>query len=371
MLNPKVIINFFITGALVFTLVSCSDDKSNGNNSDGGKSDGTNTPAGCTTLPTKLECDDTCQGFVMSRILFPTSNENPVGIDFDGDGEIENQLGTLLSTVSGTSPDMNMQEAVDRGIYGGSTVILLKIKAQDMANSASVEAQAWLGENQTCCSDPEKLDACKTESLAGCFNGSHTFCPAADSPTDTFFCGKITNSALALGPSKMLVSLPFSTTSGSTNVLTLNLNQVYVQGKVAADGKSISDGLLAGVISQEDLEKDLYKTIAKMLDDTIKDPDQDENVKKMVTGLFDTDKDGTITEEDLKNNPTVQAVIKPDVDTDGDGKADSVSLAVNFEAVGADIQATCTTTKSDAQFVPTDAQVTPSDAGMSDSSLPN
>ena len=110
---------------------------------------------------------------------------------------------------------------------------------------------------------------------------------------------------------------------------------------MGSDGKSITNGILAGAITQDDLNNNLIPTIKDMLNKTLGDATTDPQVKNIITSLFDADQDGTITEAEVKNSTVVETFLGGDVDVDGDGVKE-LSLGVSFTAVAATIDETGT-----------------------------
>jgi hypothetical protein len=321
---------------LTMLVAACSDDDNGGN----GKTDSkvTNKETGpqpdTGPPPTELVCNSDCKDFVFSKITLPDSTTaSKIGWDYDGDGSKNNALGSILGALSGMAGSLNIQESVDDGVNTGGTLVLLRIQADDFKTDDDSKAQAWTGESIECCSNPDDSAACAAEAKTKCFGGSSTFYPAADSPKDALFKGGIAASAMQYGPSKLKFILPFGNDAGN---LDLNLKAVYLVGKMAADGTSISEGVLAGAISKSELDNTLIPKIAEMLDKTLNDPDQEQQIKDTITTLFDTDKDGSITKEEVAGNSIIKTFLSGDVDVDGDGE-NELSLGVGFEAVSCTI----------------------------------
>jgi hypothetical protein len=279
---------------------------------------------------------------VVNKITLPDSTTaTQIGWDYNNDGSKDNVLGSILGALSTMAGDMPIQESVDEGVFKGSTLLLFRLQASDFVNEAAAKAQAWVGEGQTCCTTIDDVATCKTEAEQTCFNGSHTFYPDPASPDDALFNGKITAGEMLFGPAKMRFVLPFSDID-----LELDLKAVYITGTMGSDGKSITDGVLAGAISQEELDSKLLPSVATMLDDTLNDPDGNQSTKDTIKTLFDTDDNGSISLEEVKGNSIISTFLAGDVDVDNDGVME-LSLGVGFDAISAVI----------------DDQGTPPDAG--------
>lgn len=341
-----------MVGALALFIASCSDD-SNGKTDGPAKTDGPITQVDSGPPPTELVCNNDCSDLVLDSITLPdTTTASKVGHDYDNDGTIDNALGAILGGLAQMAGgSLNIQEALDKGVNKGSTIVLLRLQADDFASDSSSKAQAWTGAQTSCCADPEDATACATEAKTTCFAGSYTFYPDKDSPTDAIFGGSITGGKAVYGPSKLKFVLPFT----GAGDLELNLQAVYLKGTVASDGKSVKDGILAGAITQNDLNTKLIPTVKDMLNTTLNDATVDAQVKSIITSLFDADTDGTITEAEVKDSTIVKTFLGGDKDVDGDGVKE-LTLGVGFTAVSATI---------DDKGTAPDIGVTP-DAGAAD-----
>lgn len=346
-----------IVAVLALFVAGCSDDD-NGK-TDGQVKDDIGVKPDTGPPPTKLECNNDCVDLVMSAITLPdATTASKIGHDYDGDGSVDNALGGILGGLSSmVGGSLNVQEAVEGGVNAGKTLVLMRLQADDWASDDSSKAQAWVGAEMSCCSNPDDKAACATEAKANCFNGSTTFYPASDSPTDAIFGGAISGGKAVYGPSSLKFILPFT----GAGDLVLNLKSVYLKGDVAADGKSITNGILAGLITQDDLNNNLIPTIKDMLNDTLNDPTQDPQVLNIITSLFDGNSDGTITEDEVKNSTVVSTFLGGDVDIDNDGVKE-LSLGVGFEAVSATI---------DEAGTPPDAGPTPDTGATPDAGAPD
>jgi hypothetical protein len=344
---------------VVVLAVACSDD-SETKNDGGGDKDGTTQDYG--PPPTELICNNDCKDFVLNKIILPdAATATQYGWDFNGDGTPDNALGSILGALAGMASGFAIQESLDKGVNKGSTLFLLRLQAKDFQNEAASKAQTWLGAKAACCSNPDDDAACATESKTTCFKGDYTFYPDSASPKDAIFGGTITGGKMHYGPSKLLFSMEF----GDAGALDLNLKMVHLKGTVSADGSKVTSGLLAGVIPKGELDTKLIPTIAKMLQDTLEDPDTEQNVKDTILTLFDSDKDGSVTEQEVKDNSIIKTFLDGDVDVDGDGEKE-LSLGVGFEGVSAVIDESGTPPDAGPQPDTGAPDSTPVDAGPGD-----
>jgi hypothetical protein len=334
-------------GGLCLFLAGCSSENKVTSDSTVGTDRGVLSDLGTVAPPGKIECNGDCKDFVFRRILLPDdSTSGTIAMDFNNDGRPDNALGAILKTLSSMNPQSNLQDRIDSQVYEGSTLVLLRLQAPDFATADRAGAQVWLGSKEACCASVTDVPQCLEEAKQTCFNGSHGFWIDPTSPSDSLFGGRIKGGAVFLGPSKMTLILPF--TAGAK--LEFRMDGVRILGTLS--GNTIKDGILAGGITQANLDNALFPSLANLLNDILADPTTDATTLKLVTGLFDANKDGKITGAELSASDTVKGLFAPDVDVNGDGQKE-LSLVLGFEAITATIKS----------GLPPDAGVHPADAG--------
>lgn len=339
----------FLSIALTFAL-GCS---SNGTpQSDTGKSDGTVTdgaseatldssPDSQTVAP--ISCNNDCNDYVFSRIIVP-SIQNGYAEDLDKNGTTDNRLGSLLKTLeSFLSEDASLQTAVDQSVYTGETVILLRIqpaKALEQAPTSSY-AQTWIGKAATpaCCdlaSAAGDLEVCKTEAEKTCFGGSYSFSPVDKNKLNVFSGSISDKTAFNFGPADLELSIPLSTGKS----IQLKLTRARFSGTIGENG-ALREGFLRGGVEDDVLKNDLLPGIVSVLNDMLLDPEVSGKTKDGIKSFLDKKEPfGQISTEEITGNVLISALLEPDVDLDGDGKVESLSLGIGFESVPAmiDIQ---------------------------------
>ncbi len=108
----------------------------------------------------------------------------------------------------------------------------------------------------------------------------------------------------------------------------VTLKKGHLEADVSATG--MVNGQITGAIPSAQVNSVLIPAIAG----TMNDPTMDPGVK----GMFDTDKDGTVTADEIRNNILISFLLNPDVDTDGKNGPDALSIGVGFTAVPCKIQ---------------------------------
>jgi hypothetical protein len=271
-----------------------------------------------------------CRDLVVSRIIMPTNAPQQVGLELNG--KTYNALGAILGALSGVAGNIDLQGSVDRGVNSGMTLLLARLQAADFANDPGTKGQLWTGAQVACCSSPTS-PTCAAEAKASCFKGDYSFSPAASSPQNLYAGGSIAAGKLSLFAGTLVLPLPI-TTAGT---LDLMLKGAQIRGTLAAAAPAtttITDGVLAGAIPKSEIDNKIIPGVALMIDATLKDPATPQSTKSQILMLFDADKDGTITTQEVAGNALVKTFLAGDVDVDGDGVYE-LSVGVGFEAVGA------------------------------------
>jgi hypothetical protein len=309
--------------AVLFSLSAC------GSNGGGGGGDGsTKNDSNGTVTPTKLSCNadmSNCKDFVFNQLFMPTDSKK-FGLQIDGVSY--NALGSILNAVA---TDMSVQDAMTEYINEGTTLILARIQAKDFANDPAALGQAWIGNEETCCTDPKDTVKCAQEAVKTCFKGDYQFTPDPAGPQDAIISGTITNGKLDMKTNNLLLNLPMS----SAGTIPLKLKSVRIKGTLS--GTTITGGVLAGAIDKNDVNNTLIPAIAKVMDEQYKNPTTPDPEKtKKTLKPFDENNNGEITSEELKSG--IGNLLSGDVDVDKDGVMD-LSVGVGFEAISAAINA--------------------------------
>lgn len=303
---------------------------------DDGGDDGTIDPAG------------TDHTYVVSKISVPTNaNEaTQYGLDIDNkpndaNGGIDNQLGNVLGNIGLLAPSLDIQGSVDEQVDTGGIILLTNLFAKDLASASGVGMWVFLGENPTPAACADANDTVCRKHLTG----SGSFDISADSPQDAKLAGKIVAGKFTGGPGT--VTLQIALSAGNPIDLPLQKAKAELTG-ISATG--VTGGKIGGAIAKNDLETKVYPAIAETIRTTF-DRDCDVggnpnppapakpcNCASGSTGAtlqttFDKDptKDCMISDTEVVS--FVGGLISPDIDLDGDGMADAVSLGVGVQAV--------------------------------------
>lgn len=280
---------------LLLPLAGCSDD------SDPAAADG-GTAVDAGPLTSQMQA-------VINKIKLP-QKATDYAADLDGDGTKDNQIGLILEAFGSLASSFDSQDSVDKTISGGEMLVLLELFAPSATAAPKAELVVMVGSDPD--SDPKN-------------NFTGTAILAAQSGTGATLKGSIKSAKLSAGPGTVQLPLPV----GSTPVV-VSLKKTSVEATLTAKG--MVDGVLRGAVAYGDVTGKLLPSLAAAMDKNYKDSTTSAAVKAMLQ-TFDGDSDGTITGTELQQNAVVGAVLKADVDSDGDGKVDAISVAAGFTAV--------------------------------------
>ena len=333
---------------LAIGLAACSDDSSAGNNN----TRPCNLNGECDSGEDCLWCQDCCvvcslsdgdeYDYIMDELYIPTNatEARSIGVDIDGDGDIDNKLGQIMSLIPA---DEDPNVAIAENIAEGDIIILGRLVV-DAGFPATDEAMAF----QIFQGDTDSGDATE-DNLTG--TGSALIDPSAD--RSLHLCGTITGNYLEAGPSQITITMSLA---GINLDITLDRAQAISEGTVDADGWE--DVMIGGGISQDTMVTNLLPAIVDWLNGDIRD-DPDGSVWEFVRDSVDCACDNTIegceqvvnqegecvcwtppddpadpvSVTELMCNALLATALRPDVDIDGDQVPDLLSLGIRVSAI--------------------------------------
>ena len=260
--------------------------------------------------------------FVTNKLLIPTNQEQTqafaLNVDGDPQQKLDNKFGELLTLLTSASPSLKLQSTLDQAVNAGQLVTLHVVKADDPLNDSSVSWSIFLGQ--------------KTKS-APKFDGSDKFLPDPASPASPIV-GSLTKGHFSGGPGSARVQMYLL-----TQPVEVDLIGVRLEADLSANG--CTNGKLGGGVTVEEFRGKLLPSIADGLNQIIK---VDKAVANTLLQVFDADRNGTITVQELENNPLLMIAISPDLDLldasgkfnpGQDGVKDSYSVGLGFTCVPA------------------------------------
>lgn len=331
-INQRHVMKLILIGAFsVVGAVGCSSS-SNNNNDSAVKSDGNTSKDSTvnTDAPSALTCNNDCSDYVFGKVIVPTQT-GEYGYDFDGKGP-KNRLGQILGIVNNLLQGASLQDSIDLAFARGRAIILMRAQG-DQTNATQAATQIWSGAQVECCTGAEiTLADCLTQANQSCFNGSYEFSIAQDSPQTNLLGGKVTSNSFAFGPASVVLKLPLL----GNSTVRLSLSEARLSGKFAS-GK-IENGVVNGAIAKDKLDSELLVDVKDLLNAILNDSTVQQSVKDALLTFFDKEEPkNEISTSEIKNS-TLGDLLVPDVDLDGDGTVDALSLGIGFTAVSAKIK---------------------------------
>ena len=273
--------------------------------------DQTATPDAKMPVPSALQS-------IVDRMLLPKTAGDR-GIDFNGDGKVDNKLGQILAGLAALHGGLDVQKDLDEQMKDGGILLLHEVYATDLADSAKASLVTHFGKD---------LDNNASDN----FSGSETFGIAPVTPGEIRLQGTIKGGKASFGPGSLVAPIAI----GKVYVV-ITLRRARVTGTVSAKG--IKDGLMAGAVPLSDVTGRMLPGLATQMTFRLNSPLTSPTALKLLK-YFDKDKDGTITVKELAADALIKGLLldQPDVDTDGDKKMDAISVGIGFSAVPCKIQ---------------------------------
>lgn len=282
---------------LAVALVACSDD--------GGVTDSTTLtdgpllpdaggdgPAPILDGPVKLDSGQAAAlQTVVDKLTLPKSDQE-YARDLDNNGTKDNRLGGILA-IMGTL-GFDTQGELDTQVSSGALTLLFEVFATSLTDDQAAKMQFHMG---------------SPLATAGEYG------IAIGSPENVVLDGAITGGNFQGGPGNFQVPIPMG-----IQTVVLSLTKAHLTTDLSASG--MQNGVLNGAIPWTDVDQKLIPSIAQMMTDAL--------TQEPLLASFDTDKDGTITADEVRNNLLLKMLLAPDVDTDGDQKADAMSVGMAF-----------------------------------------
>jgi len=270
--------------------------------------------------------------FVTNKLIVPVTQADAqhYALDLDGDGRPDNLFGQAFALLSSLAPGLDLQSTVNQGVSSGQIVMLHRLQTNDLVNSPNA---SW-----------SILPGLQTQS-APKFDGSDMFTLDASVQSDSLISGAVAGSHFTGGPGSAHIQMIVL-----GEPVQLNLIGVRIEADVNKNG--CSNGRLGGGISVNDFQNSVLPAIAAGANNMVASDKGCQagcsNPAKVLLQVLDTDKNGTVTVDELKGNLLLNAAISPDLDLlDASGKfnprqdgvKDALSLGLGFSCVAAGFSA--------------------------------
>jgi hypothetical protein len=240
-------------------------------------------------------------------------------VDADPQQHPDNKFGEMLTLLTSAALGLELQSNLDQAINTGQLVLLHVVKADDPLNDPNVSWSIFLGQ---------------TAQAAPSFGGSDKFMLNPAAPTNTPIVGALTNGHFTGGQGTARIKIFLMGQPAEVDLIGVRLEtDLSAQGCVT--------GKLGGGVTVDEFRGKLLPAIAEGLNQIIK---TDNAVANTLRQAFDSDQNGTITTQELENNPLLMFAISPDLDLldasgkyspGQDGVKDSYSVGLGFTCVPA------------------------------------
>lgn len=270
---------------------------------------------------------------VVDSVVTPASSAeaSDLGLDIDGNGRVDNQLGMVLATLG--TQGLEVKPQLEEAVATGSLVLLAEVQTTDFTSAPAAGLTVYIGDPDQItpapCTDDTMLDTCGQHLM-----GTGSFAISADSPTNGTVAGPFVGGRFNGGPGQ--VRLQLSLTEGAAPV---NLDLIGARAElrgVSADG--ITDGIIAGAITEEDINTKVLPAVVELLVPSIEEDCEPvgaecncvaDSTGDGVLALFDDNDDCMVTVMEIQENGLVGTLLAPDVVIDG---KPSISLGVGISA---------------------------------------
>ncbi len=254
------------------------------------------------------------------------SENDFLGFDLDNDSRhfIDNKLGSILQLIAANSgAPVDAQARNDDAVLGGQIIHLAQLRSTSFGTEDDVVFQLFLGED---------ADANPGNNLGG----AGTFTLAAVSPVNARQYGHLTTGV-------------FSSVEPGTATVTLSLGVggplmfplVAVQLRATVSPTGVTNARLGGGVTKAEMMANILPRWFQQLTQIVTTAPSSAEAMA-IKNLFDTNRDGTMTQNEFDASNTVQTMLSPDVDLldasgelGQDGIKESISLGLGFSAVPA------------------------------------
>jgi hypothetical protein len=261
--------------------------------------------------------------YVTDSITLPLQN-GQFAVDLNGDATLENRLANIATAFVGQGLDIQTVQATRVAAGVGLELIELRTSDTALQNDATPQVLAF---RATTTPSPDF-------SGTGAFTVDSAVMPislAGSLSSGAFISSPPPNGA---PPPKLKVRV----------ALFGELPLIGARISFTTTATGLTQGQINGAIVQADVDGVIVPSVTQHIDAIVKQvPCVDECVTAQQ--LFDTDDDGTVTEQELESNTLIQTLLAPDVDlldsagnygpSAGNANKDSLSVGIGFTAVKA------------------------------------
>ncbi len=261
--------------------------------------------------------------FVTKELLLPTTSAQAqsfaLNVDGNSQNHLENKFGEMLALLTSAVPGMDLQSSVDQALKSGQLVMLHVVKASDLMNDPNV---SWI------------VAKGKQTSSAPSFDGSDKFTLDSTISPASPILGAIANGHFTGGPGTTRIQMILLSQS-------IEVDLIGVRLEADLSAKGCTNGKLGGGVTVDEFQSKLLPLVVEGLNQIVK---VDKDAAPTILQALDSNHDGTISVQELENNPLLMSAISPDLDLldasgkfnpGQDGVKDSFSIGLGFTCVPA------------------------------------
>ena len=276
--------------------------------------------------------------YVVDSVSIPLDADEAeeLGFDIDGDGTVDNQLGNILSAlIQAGGGDLDLQGSITESVDSGEILLLANIEATSLASAANVGFSLYLGENPSPapCTNPDDPLTCRQH-----LDGTGTFDVSADTPSDVTVGGNIVGGRFTGGPGDLALQIAFGDTA-------INLEMIEARAEINGITETGFDqSKVGGAVPDAVIQGEVLPAVSTAVNDIMTEDCPaprtpptcgcaDGSTGETLMGIFDENGDCDVPEQEVRENSLIVTLLRPDVDTDGDGTPDALSVGVGATAV--------------------------------------
>ncbi len=269
--------------------------------------------------------------YVVSKEHVPTTTTeaNTFGLDLNGDGTVDNQLGMVLASFA--TQGFNSQTAADTDVNNGTILMLGDFLTTDFTTASDAGFTIYAGANPM----PAPCNGPTDTTCRHHLTGTGTFDISATSAHDAPLVGNVVAGTFTGSPGTLTIQLPILTASAQVPLIGARVKIV------GATATGFTNAIVGGGITQQEITTNLYPAIATAITAHIA---ADCNVAAgppncgctsgstdaTILGLFDANHDCTISLTEVSGNTLITNLFMPDVTIDGQL---ALSVGIGIEAV--------------------------------------
>jgi len=254
-------------------------------------------------------CETTRRAYRIDRMVVPdtSSAAEELGWDFDDDGTIDNQGGNIISAVR-QAVDVDLAGAVQEAL--DADLVQIAVVLDQCAGPDYTLVSLVRGVELDRSFDPPRLLAEPVTAFAAVGTDG----AVATDGTTQFPVGQLVHPFVTewIDAEELVVDVEFFTETG-------------IEGRMMA------------VLDYAQEFATVTEAFQRKITDRIDELGADDEVAITMLELFDHDTDGVIELAEVREDSLVQSLLRADVDLDGDGVEDALSIGVGFHAAPVDL----------------------------------